>query len=559
MAASADNTEGRSARDSAASGRRAGRPGTGPNAGEADSAPGQTTGRAAWVKVPPFPRSAPCAAPESPARVRDESRPSPTGAVEDAQNEGDAQAAPRKGAAGLLPLVGLGFWQAWWMVVTSTAVVMGPIQPTPGSMMLCLLVTLLGYVAATLAAPRLAPYGSRTSLLWACAVSGFAGTVMLALCTHLDLPAALGVALEWAGCALTAVYSALALLMWGERWSTLASGNVGRHLVCSFLLAFILYFAACALPTGPGCAFAALLAPLSAASLYLSRKEPARGDVPVARLTLEAHKLVGPLLSLVAISVVFGAMQRISSLDGGSRGLQMLGMAAAGLLMALFALSMLLRDAVADPFSFYRPIIPAVLCGAALCLALPDAWSFLGNGTLIFGIYCLDMFIMFAASDLAYRARKQVALVFGCAVVATRLGTLLGSWLGYSLLRSALWDSSARISAIAFFIVAVALIAGFVFTENDLRDLYRPGDAQEQTRVPDFDERCTLLAQEAGLTARELDVARLLARGNTIAHISEVLGIAPGTVKHHASNTYRKLGVYDRQGLIDLVCKSSGA
>ena len=164
---------------------------------------------------------------------------------------------------------------------------------------------------------------------------------------------------------------------------------------------------------------------------------------------------------------------------------------------------------------------------------------------------------MFAASDLAYRARTQVALIFGSAIVATRAGTLIGSWLGYTLMSSAFWNPDMRVSLIACFIAAVVLIGSTVFTEGSLRTLYQPAQDQTRSHTPDFDERCEQLAREAGLTARELDVARLLARGRSIAHISEALGIAPGTVKHHTSNTYRKLGVYDRQGLIDLVCEAT--
>ena len=208
----------------------------------------------------------------------------------------------RRSFAGMLPLVGLGFWQAWWMTLASTSVVMGPIQPAPGSMLLLLIVTLAGYVAATLAAPRLAPYSSRPGLLWLAAAAGAAGTVMLALCTHVTLPHAAGLSLEWASYILTSVFSALVLLMWGERWSTLASGNVGRHLVYSFLLAFALYFVVCALPVVPGCALIAFFAPLSALSLHLSRNEPCRGDVPVAAVRLEARRLIGFALSLTEAS-----------------------------------------------------------------------------------------------------------------------------------------------------------------------------------------------------------------------------------------------------------------
>ena len=463
----------------------------------------------------------------------------------------------RRSFAGMLPLVGLGFWQAWWMTLASTPVVMGPIQPAPGSMLLLMVATLVGYVAATLAAPRLAPYSSRPGLLPLAAAAGAVGTVMLALCTHIAFPNAIGLALEWAGYILTAVFSALVLLMWGERWSTLASGNVGRHLVYSFLLAFALYFVVCALPTVAGCALIALFAPLSTLSLHFSRNEPCRGDVPVAAVRLDARRLAGFALALVAISIVFGAVQRASSFDGSTRTLQLLGMSVAGILTAAFAFVMFVRDSVADPFSFYRPIVPAIACGAAICLTFPGNLSFLGNGGVIFGVYCLDMFIMFTASDLAYRARTHVALIFGGAIVATRTGTLVGSWLGYALMSNASWSPDVRVSLIACFIVAVVIIGSTVFTEGGLRTLYQPAQEQTRSHVPDFDERCKQLAHDAGLTARELDVMLLLARGRSIAHISEALGIAPGTVKHHTSNTYRKLGVYDRQGLIDLVCEAT--
>lgn len=481
----------------------------------------------------------------------------PASVAEILEGNGAEDTTGRQGFAGMLPLVGLGFWQAWWMTLVSTPVVMGPIQPTPGSTLLLLIMTLAGYVAATLAAPRLAPYSNRPGLLWLAAVAGAAGTVMLALCTHVTLPHAAGLSLEWASYILTSVFSALVLLMWGERWSTLASGNVGRHLVYSFLLAFALYFVACALPTVAGCTLIALFAPLSALSLYLSRNEPCRGDVPVAAIRLDARHLVGFALALMAISIVFGTLQRVSSFDGSTRTLQLLAMSVAGIFMAAFAFAMFMRDSVADPFSFYRPIVPAIVCGMALCLAFPGVLSFVGNGGVIFGVYCLDMFIMFAASDLAYRAHTQVALIFGSAIVATRAGTLAGSWLGYTLMSSAFWNPDMRVSLIACFIAAVALIGSTVFTEGGLRTLYQPAQDQTRSHAPDFDERCEQLAHEAGLTARELDVVRLLARGRSIAHISEALGIAPGTVKHHTSNTYRKLGVYDRQGLIDLVSAST--
>ena len=45
----------------------------------------------------------------------------------------------------------------------------------------------------------------------------------------------------------------------------------------------------------------------------------------------------------------------------------------------------------------------------------------------------------------------------------------------------------------------------------------------------------------------------LLARGRTVPYISDELSIAQGTAKHHVSNIYRKVGVFDRQGLLDAI------
>ncbi len=48
------------------------------------------------------------------------------------------------------------------------------------------------------------------------------------------------------------------------------------------------------------------------------------------------------------------------------------------------------------------------------------------------------------------------------------------------------------------------------------------------------------------LTARELEVLRLVARGQDNATIAEALSLSPKTVKTHVSNVLGKLGVADR-------------
>jgi DNA-binding CsgD family transcriptional regulator len=61
-------------------------------------------------------------------------------------------------------------------------------------------------------------------------------------------------------------------------------------------------------------------------------------------------------------------------------------------------------------------------------------------------------------------------------------------------------------------------------------------DAQQAARA----------GRDAGLTARELDVLRLMARGLTAASVARRLGCSPRTAEKHAANLYRKLDVNDR-------------
>ena len=48
------------------------------------------------------------------------------------------------------------------------------------------------------------------------------------------------------------------------------------------------------------------------------------------------------------------------------------------------------------------------------------------------------------------------------------------------------------------------------------------------------------------LTAREIEILRLLAMGKSSKEIAPLLDITDKTVRNHLSNMYRKLHVYDR-------------
>jgi len=64
--------------------------------------------------------------------------------------------------------------------------------------------------------------------------------------------------------------------------------------------------------------------------------------------------------------------------------------------------------------------------------------------------------------------------------------------------------------------------------------------------------------QPVPLTARERDVARLVAQGRTNAEIAATLFLAAGTVKNHLAAIQQKLGVRNRVGIAARVWETGG-
>lgn len=68
-----------------------------------------------------------------------------------------------------------------------------------------------------------------------------------------------------------------------------------------------------------------------------------------------------------------------------------------------------------------------------------------------------------------------------------------------------------------------------------------------------IEKRCLEISREYGLSPRETEVITLLAQGRTRLYIQEELVLAENTVKTHIAHIYKKLGVNNRQDMLDLV------
>jgi DNA-binding CsgD family transcriptional regulator len=72
------------------------------------------------------------------------------------------------------------------------------------------------------------------------------------------------------------------------------------------------------------------------------------------------------------------------------------------------------------------------------------------------------------------------------------------------------------------------------------------GDAVEAVLAAAGHARVRRREHPAGLTSREVDVLRLLARGRSSRQISEELVISPKTARNHIEHIYQKIGATSR-------------
>lgn len=459
-----------------------------------------------------------------------------------------------KGGAKLLSLMGLGFWQAWWMVAMCTdALLPDPAQsPFPVNLsVLLLLLSCLGYLVVVAVwklfsrGKSIREGGMPRGAVMVAVVCSVAGSLGMGIVAHSGLLDMFGGALFMAAAAAFSLGNAMLLVSWGVLWSTLATGYVGRLLCVSYTAAFALFFLVRALPLGASIVACALLPVASLIGLHHASKAPHRTAAGYNVVEGSSPLFRRALLAVLVANFVWGVTQKYLYVADGDVGT--LSFAFGGICLLAFTAYLFVASPTNEPRVLYRPIIPALVCGIALIVAFPPADAFLGEGVMIYGGYCLDMLIMLVASDLAFRMRRPVVLVFGIALFVARMGSLLGTIAGE-------WcaiEGVPHLTVAMLCVVILMLVGSVIFSQENLDLLYYVQAAPRSDLS--YESTCALLIETYGLTGRESEVLALLARGRSAPYIGQELGIAVGTVKNHVSSIYRKLGVCDRQSFHNVI------
>lgn len=189
-------------------------------------------------------------------------------------------------------------------------------------------------------------------------------------------------------------------------------------------------------------------------------------------------------------------------------------------------------------------------------LASPASISLLCSET----VFCELMNLSLCA--IAARNRSNVLSTIAWGYAAYFAGIEVGAQLGLAvtaLSADAGLASRSMVAAVLGGIVLYTLLSIRDFGFDKTIAAVEP-EPEAQTTAPvevrytdRVDARCDELVAQFGLTEREADVFRLLARGNNTLRIQEELAITKNTLKYHARHIYEKTGVHSQQELIDLL------
>ena len=109
-------------------------------------------------------------------------------------------------------------------------------------------------------------------------------------------------------------------------------------------------------------------------------------------------------------------------------------------------------------------------------------------------------------------------------------------------------------TSLAFVVLMSVFVTTIDFDLDHLKDEHEDlENAHPHDDKGSWKRKCTVIAETHDLSAREIEVFLLLAKGRGTTYIQDKLYISSHTVKSHTYKIYRKLGVGSREELITLV------
>lgn len=223
----------------------------------------------------------------------------------------------------------------------------------------------------------------------------------------------------------------------------------------------------------------------------------------------------------------------------------------------------------------WRLEIVIAATGAFILMVLPGAATEIAVAIVNIADTLMLCVLFITAQDVARHSSLHPFVIFGGAWAARVLSRNLGRTVVFAL--SPMTQSESAVLGIIVFALSLSMVC--LLTDNlpRTRKLFiyddesgeaaashtasgpaayeteSEGSTAANAAAASSDEQVReWLRAKHGLTAREIDVALLIARGRSKTFIANELFISENTVRTHSKNVYAKLGIHSREELISL-------
>jgi len=365
-----------------------------------------------------------------------------------------------------------------------------------------------------------------------------------------------GGALVWllAECFLVGSSSALLLAAWGRSFGEAPTKVSVPEVFLASLFAALFGLAVSFVPLSHTDLAFRVLPFVSAATLMAAPRRDGAPVKPAAASdgpTQEAALLSAKIIAGTALFGMAAGFMETFNTDPGMAAMPAYRIAL--LLLAAFAvgtLSLLLSDGFGKGASLnksYRLAIFVMMLGFLLVPAPFFADSVVSGEAIVLAGYLglsavlISLFLVLASiTDTSTTASfsRGFAALFG--------GEFIGIFLA-NIINSTQPDQVTPYFVMVLAGALVLLSYLFLFTERDFGNL-----SEIVTSTDSFEDRCSSLIEQYGLSAREAEVLPFILKGRTSERISQELFISKSTVETHFRRIYTKAGVHSRQELIDL-------
>lgn len=352
------------------------------------------------------------------------------------------------------------------------------------------------------------------------------------------------------------ISNAVLILAWAERYTAIRASFSMKTVALSFAGAlFASMLATFFTPSFVSATITALL-PLASFAVYRRNEKEVEGKEAPVPLPRESRASMMRCVKTLCVTTVL--LEFMLSFVCGITPHELRGIGQDGTLLPwntavgiIIIGSALLAAASRSKRADVYALIPFLVAFGivALCLSVQGAalCSLAAFAICIGTCMMLEVLLMAFFGTLASKGYLASALSFALAMGLPRLSTALGDGCGIAL-RETWQDGIGLVSTVclAFVCVLAFLLIAILHQERTIAFL-----TSDAPQADDTEKVCESAAQDFGLSPRETEILKLIARGHAVDAVAKKLVVSPYTVQTHIQHIYRKMQVHKRSELMD--------